>query len=201
MPAAFAHLHADAAAALGRWTAPSEATEQIAARMRAVLQTDSTAMWREHSGVHFTASTYVLNPELTQVALTLHGKAKRWFQFGGHFEAADASLDAAALREAREESQLEELHLLGSLLTVDAHELPGAFGRCREHLDLRFVAIAPHPAQLDASDESDAVAWWDVTAMPADAEDTLLDGLRLALERARSSGYGSGPLPVVARLS
>lgn len=191
MPASLAALHADAAAELERWHAPTPSLADVAQRMRQVLADDPTAMWRGHSRVHFTASTIVLTPDLTQVALTLHGKAKRWFQFGGHFEAGDASVSEAALREAREESGLEELDLIVELLTIDAHELGSAFGHCAEHLDLRFVAVAPSPEQLVRSDESDDVAWWRIDALPEDAETSLIDAISMAVTRARAAGYGA----------
>lgn len=179
MPAPFARLHADAYSLLTNWQAPTSELEQTRQRMLTVLDADLTAMWREHSRVHFTASLVVLSPDADTVALTLHGKAKRWFQFGGHFEATDADVAAAALREGTEESGLGDLVLIPRLIQVDAHELTSAFGHCAEHLDLRFAARATS-TQLTRSDESDEVAWWPLDALPEDTEDSLRQAISLA---------------------
>lgn len=187
MPVPFAALHADARRTLAAWRAPTSGLEETRQRMIAVLEADPTAMWRSHSHVHFTASLVVLSPDLDAVALTLHGKAKRWFQFGGHFESSDASLALAALREGTEESGLGDLVLLPQLIQVDAHELSSAFGHCREHLDLRFAARATS-TQLTRSDESDEVAWWPLDALPDDTEASLREAISLAQVALATAG-------------
>lgn len=184
MPAAFALLHADARASLASWTAPTSGLERTRERMLRVLDDDATAMWREHSPVHFTASLLVLSPALDEVALTLHGKAKRWFQFGGHLEAGDASVADAARREGLEESGLASIAMLPGLVQVDAHELGSAFGHCREHLDLRYAAVA-ETHELTRSDESDAVKWWRIDGLPDDVEPGLREAILLACNAAR----------------
>ena len=75
--------------------------------------------------------------------LTLHRRANAWFQLGGHLEPGDASLWAAARREAREESGIDALEPLPQPVQLDRHVLVGSFGSCREHLDVRYAAVAP----------------------------------------------------------
>ena len=156
------------------------------ARMLDALAADPTAMWRHHSPAHFTASLVVVDADASRVALTLHAKAKRWFQFGGHLEADDASPAAAALREGVEESGLGmgRLRLLPGLLAVDIHPLTGSFRWCTTHLDLRYAAVAVDES-LSASDESDDVRWFDVDALPTDAEPALRDAVAWACARVR----------------
>ena len=93
--------------------------------------------------VHLTASCLVVDAARERVLLTLHRRAREWFQFGGHLESDDASLWAAARREAREESGLVSLEPLPHPIQLDRHVLVGGFGRCHEHLDVRYVAVAP----------------------------------------------------------
>ena len=65
-----------------------------------------------------------------------------WLQFGGHFEPGDESVLAAATREAREESGIADLVLHPQLVHLDRHALlASGFGRCSEHLDLRYVGV------------------------------------------------------------
>jgi hypothetical protein len=66
---------------------------------------------REEPRAHFTASAYVVDEEGLRTCLVEHPKLARLLQPGGHIEPSDISLEAAALREAREETTLEvELH-------------------------------------------------------------------------------------------
>lgn len=204
MPPAFARLHDDALAQLRGWTAPDAATSRAQERMLTALADDPTAMWRFHNRGHFTASLVVLDPSATHVALTLHAKAKRWFQFGGHLEADDASVAQAALREGLEESGLSGLRLLPGLTQVDIHALPAAFQWCSEHLDLRFTAIADRVgsadadttggdgdtgrlAQLGVSDESDDVRWFALDALPDETEASLRQAIELSRVKVLSA--------------
>ena len=66
---------------------------------------------RDEPSAHFTASALVVDEACNKVCLVAHAKLGRLLQPGGHVEATDISLEAAALREAREETSLElELH-------------------------------------------------------------------------------------------
>lgn len=149
--------------------------------MLRVLDNDPMCMWRHGARVHFTGSLVVLSPELDSVALTLHRKAKRWFQFGGHFEEIDTNVLAAAAREGYEESGLVDLDVVEGLIQVDAHDLPPVFGWCTEHLDLRHAAVA-RSRELITSHESDDVRWWAVDALPPDTDPSLAEAIRLARE-------------------
>jgi len=124
------------------------------------------AMSKQGPAAHFTASCLVLDVSGTSVLLTLHRKAREWFQFGGHFEPGDADAHSAAQREAREESGIPTLEARPELVQLDRHPLVGSFGRCREHLDLRFVAVADDDAAHAVSSESLDVRWWPVDALP-----------------------------------
>jgi len=56
---------------------------------------------------------------------------------------------------------------------LDRHQLSSAFGRCGEHLDVRYAAVAPAGAEPVTSAESLAVAWFPVGALPPEAVDDL----------------------------
>src|SRR5258705_4171245 len=64
----------------------------------------SAPMSRDHFVPgHLTASAFVLSPERAAVLLIFHKKLGIWVQPGGHIEAEDESLEAAARRELGEE--------------------------------------------------------------------------------------------------
>ena len=78
-----------------------------------------------------------------------------------------ASVFSAATREAREESGIAGLELHPRLAHLDRHALlASGFGRCSEHLDLRYVGVTDDEDGYAVSDESLDVAWWPVDALP-----------------------------------
>jgi 8-oxo-dGTP pyrophosphatase MutT (NUDIX family) len=109
----------------------------------------------------------VVSDDHRRVLLTLHAKAGRWFQLGGHCEPADDSLAAAALREATEESGVGGLVIDPVPVHLDEHPVSfcGAPGVVH-HLDVRFVAVAPAGVVPVVSEESEDVRWWPVDALP-----------------------------------
>ncbi len=175
--------HAEALAALRDWTPPT--SEQAALRDRYVthLHRHPDGLTRDCRPDHLTASTLVLSADGGSVLLTLHAKAHRWFQLGGHVEPGDTSLADAALREAVEESGLTALTLDPLPVQLSEHAVPfcGPHGDVH-HLDVRFVAVAPTGAAPAVSEESLAVRWWPADALP-DPEPDLVELVGLARAR------------------
>jgi 8-oxo-dGTP pyrophosphatase MutT (NUDIX family) len=167
VPTAYLALRADAQRVLEGWAAPDPEQERLRVELLAHCAEHPDAMAKQGPPAHLTASALVLNPSLDQVLLTLHAKAGLWLQFGGHFEPGDASVLAAATREAREESGIADLELHPQLAHLDRHALlASGFGRCSEHLDLRYVGVTDDEDGYAVSDESLDVAWWPVDALP-----------------------------------
>lgn len=156
-----------ALATLRGWTAPDAGQEALRARYVAHLEAHADGVYRSCRPDHLTAGALVVSADRSQVLLTLHAKAGRWFQFGGHLEPGDSGLAEGALREATEESGVPGLELDPVPVHLDEH--PVTF--CGEpglvhHLDVRFVAVAPAGAVPVVSEESTDVRWWPVDALP-----------------------------------
>jgi coenzyme F420-0:L-glutamate ligase len=121
------------------------------------------AMWRSCAAGHLTASAVVLDPHRQAVLLTLHPRAGRWVQLGGHCEPGDRTVLDAAAREAREESGIGALSLDPAPLGLDVHPITCSLGVPTRHFDVRFLAVAPEGAEPTRSDESLDLRWfgWD----------------------------------------
>jgi len=191
-------LHLDARRVLSRWTAPDEDQERLRTTYLEHLGTHPDGLLRSCVPAHLTASALVLDATASRVLLTHHRKGDFWVQTGGHCETADASLAGAALREATEESGIAGLRLVGDgPVELDRHALSSAFGTCREHLDVRYAALAPVGAEPVVSDESHDVAWFPLDALPPSA---VADIGRL-VTRARAAAQASSLLTVASKVS
>lgn len=137
-------------------------------------------MWKACADGHITASALVVDPERERVLLTLHKKMRMWLQMGGHCEPQDASLAAAALREATEESGIAGLLLLpGGPVRLDRHLTP-----CAWHLDVQYAAVAPVGSVEQISDESLDLRWFayaEVTDVADESVVRLLEATRARL--------------------
>ncbi len=190
--AAYGHLLTDARAVLEGWSAPDPDQETLRRDYLRHLAAHPDGVARAGPPTHLTASCVVLDRAGERVLLTLHRKARAWFQFGGHLEERDATLLAAARREAREESGVDGLEPLPRPVQLDRHLLVGAFGRCREHLDVRYAAVAPEGASPRVSSESEDVRWWPVDALPEGTRAELVPVVSAARRAVREVTDTSG---------
>src|SRR5262245_12685307 len=113
---------------------------------------------------HITGSAWILSPDRGAVLLTHHRKLGRWLQLGGHAD-GETNPFRVALREAREESGLEDLRPLpggDELLPfdVDVHPIPAhASEPAHLHHDIRYLLVAAPGQRLRVSDESHDLRW------------------------------------------
>jgi 8-oxo-dGTP pyrophosphatase MutT (NUDIX family) len=180
-------LHADALATLTAWAPPTPDQAALRERYVAHLHERLDGLSRACRPDHLTASTLVLSADGSRALLTLHAKARAWFQFGGHCEPGDRTLVAAAGREATEESGLAGLVLDPVPVQLSEHAVPfcGPDGDVR-HLDVRFLAVAPATGLHAVSEESLDVRWWSADALPDPGSD-LVELVTLARARLAQS--------------
>jgi 8-oxo-dGTP pyrophosphatase MutT (NUDIX family) len=110
-----------------------------------LLELPSPTSRRRFEPGHFTASAFVLSPSEDALLLIFHKKLGIWVQPGGHVEATDETLSAAARREAEEEVGLalpntEE----AGIFDLDIHAIPARKDEpSHEHFDVRYRFRAP----------------------------------------------------------
>lgn len=148
---------------------------------------------------HCTGSAFVVSADGTALMLVFHRKLACWLQPGGHAEPGETRGEAVALREAREETGIDALTLHPTAprpIDVDVHRIP-AFGDvpAHDHLDLRYLAVAPSGAvpAPDAAEIHQArwFTWEELDTLPLDRP------MRRALAKVRAwltplPGHGAG---------
>jgi 8-oxo-dGTP pyrophosphatase MutT (NUDIX family) len=176
-------LHADALDLLTHWQAPTPEQETLRASYAEHLAAHPDGTARSCFPAHLTAGVLVVSHDRRQVLLNLHGKARRWFHFGGHLEPTDATLAGAALREATEESGLDGLMVGAEPLHLSRHVVEFCDPRGPvDHLDVRFLARLGSDVTPVVSEESLDVRWWPVDDLPTDEPD-MVEMIGLALAR------------------
>ena len=155
------------------WTAEAPAQADFNLRFRELLRQPG-CFDRSHLPGHLTGSALITTRDLDRVLLTLHAKLNRWLQLGGHAD-GDPRLDEVAMREAREESGLQELTFLpygrvfdrppseSPILDLDIHLIPARKTEPEHaHYDMRFVLIASRPEAISISHESHELRWFSI---------------------------------------
>ncbi|MFD9614598.1 NUDIX hydrolase [Streptomyces sp. NPDC059083] len=139
-------------------------------------------MYKPCGAGHLTSSALVVDPSRGRVLLTLHKKLGMWLQMGGHCEEGDPTPEAAALREAVEESGIASgLTLLpGGPVRLDRHPIPAP---CHWHLDVQYAALAPADAVAEISEESLDLRWFAYEDVAAVADTSVVELLKGTLAR------------------
>ncbi len=98
---------------------------------------------------HVTGSAFVVCPTTGLVLLHHHRRLDAWLQLGGHDE-DEHDPRATALREAAEESGLQDLALLSDdILDLDVHDIPAGKGEpAHRHHDVRYALVTSTPDSL-----------------------------------------------------
>lgn len=137
-------------------------------RLRGFVEAEPRCFERSLESGHVTGSAWIVCPSRRRVLLTHHRKLERWLQLGGHCD-GDADVRAVALREAREESGLDQLRLVeAGIFDVDVHEIAARPGEAAHfHYDVRFLLEADPGAPLVVSVESRALVWVELERVPS----------------------------------
>lgn len=131
--------------------------------MLSFIEMEENCFERTLSKGHMTASAWLLNHDGSRALLLHHAKLDRWFQLGGHAD-GDSDLLQVALKEAMEESGLEDIHPLSTeIFDIDIHLIPeNSKEAAHYHYDVRFLLQATGNNEIKSNHESKALRWIDI---------------------------------------
>lgn len=126
---------------------------------------------RESAFAHMTASSIIVNQARTKTLMAYHKIYQSWAWTGGHMD-GDTDFEAAALREAQEETGVTGLKRLGAgaasieILPVWAHVKRGKDVGSHLHLNVSYLFEADEEQLLTvAEDENSAVGWIEINKL------------------------------------
>lgn len=167
------------------------------------LRTNPDAYERSNSMAHMTASSWVISPDGKHVVMVYHNIYRSWSWTGGHAD-GDSDLLAVAIREAQEETGLQNLQPVGDgiisleCLTVDGHEKKGAYVSSHIHLNVTYLLRAGDENLQEKPDENSGVAWFTPEeALAASTEPWMVERVYRKLnERAKPYMESTEVLPM-----
>ena len=120
---------------------------------------------RENELAHMTSSGFIMNEDLTKVLVIFHKVYQAWGWTGGHMD-GDVDMRHVALKEAREETGLQNLRPLSKqlmsldILPVWGHMKKGKYVSAHLHLNGAYVLIADEKEELvQNEEETEGVMW------------------------------------------
>lgn len=127
-------------------------------RMLDFIDAHPDALHRTCLDGHLTGSALVVDEATEQILVLFHRKLQRWLQPGGHAD-GDANLAAVALREATEETGIDGLGIDPVPIDLDIHRVAPPGEPAHDHLDARYLVVAPSHAAATRNHESEALRW------------------------------------------
>lgn len=134
--------------------------EQYKQRMIAFIQANENCFERSLEAGHITGSAWLVNADNSKALLMHHNKLDKWLQLGGHCD-GDSDVLSVALKEAREESGVDEIEpVYHTIFDLDIHLIPAnATERQHYHYDVRFLLRMTGTREVVGNKESKALQW------------------------------------------
>jgi len=174
---------------LAAYVPRSEEEARDVERIRALA--DAGDPWSRRLPLHVTGSAVVIHPPTRRVLLRWHERMQGWLQVGGHADPGETDPFLIALREAHEETGLDDLTpwpdpLLPRLVQVAVVPVPaGKREPAHEHADIRYALSTGTPESVRPESAKAQLAWMSLSEALSRVGH---DNLRVCLERIASTG-------------
>ncbi len=136
--------------------------------------------WPRALPLHVTGSAVVVHPPTRRVLLRWHQRMQAWLQVGGHGDPGESDPYGVALREAEEETGLNDLTAWPDpaqpkLVQVAIVPVPASKHEpAHEHADFRYALATAQPDSATPESPSALLRWLDLDeALATVAEDNL----------------------------
>ena len=158
---------------------PNESQRQISIAAYFERNESHQLYTRKNFDGHLTASAFVLDRQKRCLLLIQHRSLGKWLQPGGHIDASDHSILAAAYREVEEETGIskDHLHLIQEdskvPFDIDSHLIPENPKKVEDshyHHDIRF--LFQYTGENDVIiniEESEDYKWIPLTDLESDS--------------------------------
>ena len=129
------------------------------------IDKNADAFLRTNLIAHMTASAWIVNDKRDKTLMVYHKIYDSWSWTGGHAD-GDEDLLSVALREAREETGLENVRAVTGdiysleVLTVDGHEKRGEYVPSHLHLNVTYLLTADERDELKICEEENTGVRW-----------------------------------------
>jgi 8-oxo-dGTP pyrophosphatase MutT (NUDIX family) len=182
--------YAELAAALDGFEPGSEQEAADVGRIRGLLAAGDP--FRRDLPLHVTCSALVVHPPTGRVLLRWHERQQSWLQVGGHVDPGELSPPAVALREAMEETGLDDLVPFPGPEPQLVHVVivpvpPGKGEPAHEHADMRYLFATERPDAVVPESPSAQLRW---LSHPEARELVAADNVRVTLDRIEALGPG-----------
>ncbi|WP_405987216.1 NUDIX hydrolase [Streptomyces sp. NBC_00872] len=171
---------------------PAEAAD--VGRIRALTESAADP-WLRSIPLHVTASALIVHPGSGRVLMRWHVRLGSWLQVGGHGDPGETDPLGVALREAAEETGLDDLvpYPDESLVQVVIVPVPAGGGEpAHEHADLRFVLATGSPDAARPEKPDAPLRWMTLPeAMEVTAEANVREALRRVGTLLARTGAGT----------
>ena len=130
------------------------------------LDSQPSPLTRDNPLAHFTASSWIVNPNFTRALMVHHNIYNTWAWTGGHNDGEEYPL-AVALREAKEETGASVIEPVSEdiysveILPVQSHIRRGAFVSAHVHMNVTYLLRAEEGQAFHRkADENSGVKWF-----------------------------------------
>lgn len=147
------------------------------------INKNDNVLYRENEYAHITSSGLIFNKSLDKILMVHHNIYKTWSWTGGHAD-GEEDLLKVAIKEAKEETGLEEIGILYDdmiaidILPVVPHIKKGKFVSGHLHFCASYALVADENSSIKAKlDENSGVKWIKIDELEKYSNEPYLIGI------------------------